>query len=97
MSKHKTPKQRKEEKIKDLKAKLAKEKASYVRITMQLEITKQLKAALDEQHSIIIRQTSLAEQGKGDCPEYIELEQRNNFLEEFISGHKAVIDNLKEK
>lgn len=96
MSKHKTSEQRKEEKIKELKTKLSKEKATYARLTMQLEIAKQLNAALDEQHNILLRLHAFVSRGEENSPEYLQLEQRNEFLENFINEHKYLKDNLKK-
>lgn len=73
MSKHKTSEQRKEEKIKELKTKLSKEKATYARLTMQLEIAKQLNAALDEQHNILLRLHAFVSRGEENSPEYLQL------------------------
>lgn len=96
MSKHKTSEQRKEEKIKELKTKLSKEKATYARLTMQLEIAKQLNAALDEQHNILLRLHAFVSRGEDNSPEYLQLEQRNEFLENFINEHKYLKDNLEK-
>lgn len=96
MSKHKTSEQRKEEKIKELKTKLSKEKATYARLTMQLEIAKQLNAALDEQHNILLRLHAFVSRGEENSPEYLQLEQRNEFLENFINEHKYLKDNLEK-
>lgn len=62
---------------------------------MQLELTKQLNAALDEQHDIMISLHTLTYRGERNSKEYLQLEQRNQFIENFTTQHKHLKDNLK--